>query len=423
VNGRGTERTEVTRRYRSAAPIAAVVLGALTLLLMALDIPLEAQIHTLSASNAWELEFVLPFTLVGTVVARREPRNPMGWILLSISLTTVLQGLASDYAVFVYHWGHGGWPLAPLAVVLAAFGSPVGLLILPLVILLFPDGSVGRRWRWLLRGYFAVFALYLAGHACIAAVALGRRIPVWGGGGVIGANHPSGVAAWTLIAKPILVPLLFLIAVAAVARQVLSYRASTGVRRQQLKWLGVGGAMSIASLLLTGFASSAPTVVWVFIILGWAAVPLSMGVGILRYRLYEIDRLVSRTISYAILTALLVGTFIGLIALTTNTFAFSGRVGVAASTLAAAALFNPLRVRIQRLVDRRFNRARYNAEATVAAFTARLRDAVEIDAIRADLLEVVNRAVEPTHASVWIKPSGRAEAASLASSPSVPLSR
>jgi hypothetical protein len=126
-------------------------------------------------------------------------------------------------------------------------------------------------------------------------------------------------------------------------------------------------------------------------------------VGILRYRLYEIDRLVSRTLAYAILTALLVGTFIGLVALSTNTLAISGRVGVAASTLAAAALFNPLRIRIQRLVDRRFNRAHYDAEATVAAFTARLRDAVEIDAIRADLLDAVNRAVQPTHASVWIR--------------------
>jgi hypothetical protein len=138
--------------------------------------------------------------------------------------------------------------------------------------------------------------------------------------------------------------------------------------------------------------------------LGLSALPIAMGVGILRYRLYEIDRLVSRTLSYAILTALLVGTFTGLIALTTNTLAISGRVGVAASTLAAAALFNPLRIRIQRQVDRRFNRARYDAEATVAAFTARLRDAVEIDAIRAELLDTVNRAVEPTHASMWIKP-------------------
>jgi hypothetical protein len=414
---RGTEPTGVTRRLALASPTTAVVLGALTLALMALDVPLETQIRTLAPSNAWELEFVLPFTLVGTVVARREPRNPMGWILLAISLATVLQGIASDYTVFVYHFGHGGWPLGPLAVVLDAFGS-VGLLFLPLAILLFPDGRLGPRWKWPLRGYFALLAIYFAGHTCVAAVALGRRIPVWVGGGVIGTNHPSGVAAWTLIAKPVLVPLVFVVAIAAVARQALSYRASTGVRRQQLKWLGVGGAVSVVSLLLTVIANSAPTAVWVFIILGWAAVPLSMGVGILRYQLYEIDRLVSRTISYALLTALLVGTFIGLVALTTNTLAVSGQVGVAASTLAAAALFNPLRVRIQRLVDRRFNRARYNAEATVAAFSARLRDAVEIEAIRADLLEVVNRAVEPTHASVWIRPSAAAVGASR--SPRVP---
>jgi hypothetical protein len=183
---------------------------------------------------------------------------------------------------------------------------------------------------------------------------------------------------------------------AVVTRQVLAYRRSTGVHRQQLKWLMSGGAIALIGLIASLTAGGAFVAV--------IALPISIGVGGLRYRLYEIDRLISRTLSYAILTALLVGTFIGLIALITNTLALSGRVGVAASTLAAAALFNPLRVRIQRVVDRRFNRARYDADATVAAFTARLRDAVELDAIRADLLDAVNRAVQPTHASVWIKP-------------------
>ena len=134
------------------------------------------------------------------------------------------------------------------------------------------------------------------------------------------------------------------------------------------------------------------------------ALPVGIGIGVLRYRLYEIDRLISRTLTYAILTGLLAGTFIGLVTLATDTLALSGRVGVAASTLAAAGLFNPLRVRVQRFVDRRFNRARYDADATVAAFTARLRDAVELETIRAELLDVVNRAVQPSHASVWIKP-------------------
>jgi len=136
----------------------------------------------------------------------------------------------------------------------------------------------------------------------------------------------------------------------------------------------------------------------------FSALPISIGVAILRYRMYDLDRLISRTLAYAILTGLLVGIFVGLVALTTDTLALSGRVGVAASTLAAAALFNPLRVRIQRFVDRRFNRTRYDADAIVATFTARVRDAVEIDAIRNDLLDAVNRAVQPTSVSIWIRP-------------------
>ena len=197
--------------------------------------------------------------------------------------------------------------------------------------------------------------------------------------------------------------------VAAMVRQVRSYRRAQGVRRQQLKCMAAALVVCVLAIaaLASGTASGGDTLLeqiwsqvpWVAL----SAVPLSIGVAILRFRLYDIDRLISRTLSYATLTVLLAGIFVGLIALTTNTLALSGRVGVAASTLGAAALFNPLRVRIQRLVDRRFNRAHYDAEATVAAFTAQLRDAVELDAIRADLLETVQRVLQPTHASIWIK--------------------
>jgi hypothetical protein len=136
---------------------------------------------------------------------------------------------------------------------------------------------------------------------------------------------------------------------------------------------------------------------------GIAALPISIGVGILRYRLYEIDRLISRTISYAIVTGLLVGLFVGIVALATDVLPFSSPVAVAASTLAAAALFNPLRRRVQHLVDRRFNRRRYDADAIVAAFTARLLDAVDLETVRVELLNAVNEAVLPSHASVWIR--------------------
>ena len=134
------------------------------------------------------------------------------------------------------------------------------------------------------------------------------------------------------------------------------------------------------------------------------ALPVSIGVGILKYRLYEIDRLISRTLSYLIITGLLAGVFIGIVVLATDVLPFSSPVGVAASTLAAAALFNPLRRRVQRLVDRRFNRARYDAEAIVSAFTLRLRDAVDLDTRSPRAAPAVDGAIQPAHASLWIRP-------------------
>jgi hypothetical protein len=137
--------------------------------------------------------------------------------------------------------------------------------------------------------------------------------------------------------------------------------------------------------------------------LGLIALPISIGIGILRYRLYDIDRLISRTLSYALLTGLLVGVFAGLVLLTTRVLPFSSPVGVAASTLAAAGLFSPLRNRLQHVVDRRFNRARYDAEATVAAFGLRLRDAVDVDAVLDELAAAAAGSLEPTHVTVWIR--------------------
>jgi hypothetical protein len=180
---------------------------------------------------------------------------------------------------------------------------------------------------------------------------------------------------------------------------VTAFRWARGEQRQRLKWLISGVAISLPTGIISAVGLGGSWLVSA----GIAAFPISISVGILRYRLYEIDRLISRTLSYAILTALLAGTFIGLIALTTDTLALSGRVGVAASTLAAAALFNPLRIRVQRLVDRRFNRARYDADAIVAAFSAALRDAVDLDTVRAELLAAVQHAVQPSSASIWIR--------------------
>jgi hypothetical protein len=166
--------------------------------------------------------------------------------------------------------------------------------------------------------------------------------------------------------------------------------------------LAAGAAVTLV-VIAASFGISSTSVSGEVLGLGLAALPVGIGVGIVKYRLYEIDRIISRTLAYAIVTGLLVGVYAGLVLLTTCVLRFHSSVAVAISTLAAAALFSPLRRRVQRAVDRRFNRARYDADQTVAAFAGRLKDAVDPDAVRADLLGVVQRSLEPTHLAVWVR--------------------
>jgi hypothetical protein len=303
----------------------------------------------------------------------------------------------------VYSDGHGGLPLGRLAVALAP--GWIAIMLLPLPILLFPDGQLPTgRWHVTAWAYGAVGALFLIATLIADLRAFTQQpLRIDSSGNVTALDHGSYVVVGSV--------LLFLyaaISLSWVIRQVLEFRRATGARRAQLKWLISGGVIAIAGLMgsMTVLNHSRSPVVKVLsdvALAGVIALPISIGVGILKYRLYEIDRLISRTLSYAALTAALVGTFVGLVALTTDLLPFSSSVGVAASTLAAAALFNPLRRRVQRAVDRRFNRSRYDAEATVAAFAARLRDAVDLDTVQAELLVVVQRAVEPAHATIWIR--------------------
>jgi hypothetical protein len=234
--------------------------------------------------------------------------------------------------------------------------------------------------------------LYLVGLAVATAGALaGHPLHVDSSGGLAATDNATG---WFgAIQTATLLPAVMLWAGGAV-RQAMSWRRSGGDRRQQLKWLAGGAVAAIAGAVLatTGFGLG-----W----FGFAALPVSIGVGILRYRLYDIDRIISRTLAYAIVTGLLVGVYAGLVLLATGILTLHTSVAVAASTLAAAALFNPLRRRVQRVVDRRFNRARYDADKTVAAFASRLKDEVDLDSIRDDLARAVHQALEPAHVSVW----------------------
>jgi len=200
--------------------------------------------------------------------------------------------------------------------------------------------------------------------------------------------------------------LILVIWLSFVADQVLSWRRATGERRQQLKWLAAGAVVTVVTIAVSIGVSSS-RVVGEVLGIGLAALPVGIGVGILKYRLYEIDRIISRTMAYAIVTGLLLGVYVGLVLLATGVLGFRSSVTVAVSTLAAAALFNPLRRRVQHAVDRRFNRARYDADQTVMAFAARLKDAVDLDSVRDDLATVVDKALEPAHVSVWIRTGER----------------
>jgi hypothetical protein len=393
---------------RLATPRTALVLAALTLALTVAAVVLTVLDHNFQAGDGGSAVLIPGFGLVGLVVARRQPRNPIGWCLLGSALFLSVDDTASSYSVLDYHLHHGGLALGPVAVLLQPSWAP-GIVLLALSILLFPDGELPTGWWRLPVGAFLVSAcVWLVGAYAIAGGAIASgRIAIDSGGNLLQTNHPTGNWAWWGTSQDVFFGLLGAVGLAWLAGRIPAYRRAAGVRRAQLKWLIggattalVGGAVTISFSSSSGLAAVIGYVGTVALL----GLPISIGVGILRYRLYEIDRLISRTLSYALLTGLLVGVFAGLVLLTTRVLPFSSPVGVAASTLVAAGLFAPLRGRLQRLVDRRFNRARYDAEATIAAFSHRLRDAVDVDTVLDELAAAAGRSLEPTHLTVWVRP-------------------
>ncbi len=347
---------------------------------------------------------LLPYAIVGVIIARRQPSNPIGPILLLLPFTFLISDDAGAYAVLRYRLGHHGLPLGLVAAFLATPGAWMWLVVLlPLPVALFPDGQLSAAWRRVLLAYLVFCATFVAWQEFADTRAVTRHVSVDSQGSLTNTGNPGGNTAAVLFVAAYLGFCL-----AWVLRLVFSYRRSTGDYRQQVKWLSGGGALGITGLLLvTGLSATSSTplhaVGAIGLVAGLVALPLSFGIGILKYRLYDIDRLISRTISYTMLTGLLVGVFAGLVLLTTHVLPFSSPVGVAAATLAAAALFSPLRNKLQRLVDRRFNRARYDAEATVAAFGARLRDSIDVESVLAELSSVAARSLEPAHVTVWVR--------------------
>jgi hypothetical protein len=389
---------------RVASPVTAAVLGVLVLVLAVALIPLSILAHQSPLINGGQTLIVMPFAVVGFVVAVRRPGNPIGWLSMAIAACFMLSTDSGFYAVLVYRQGHH-LPLGPVALVLYEFWFPA-IAALTLVILVFPDGWLPPGfWRaaaWATGTVLVAFMIALT-VATVTAID-GHRVHLDAFDGLAAIDNPTG---WFAVAQRIFVLFGLAVLVSSVVRQLLNWRRSSGERRQQLKWLAIGLVVGVSGLIVSLFTggSTAPGVILVsnIAIFGIAALPVSIGLAILKYRLYDIDRLISRTLAYAVVTGLLVGVYAGLVLLATRVLSFSSPVAVAASTLVAAALFNPVRRRVQRAVDRRFNRARYDADAAVAAFSARLKDAVDLDAVRTDLLDVVRRSLEPAHVSVWVR--------------------
>jgi hypothetical protein len=403
-----------------AAPaVAAWSLGVLIILLLAAQLPLSSAVGP-SGTGMSDIAGLIVFLAllsmapVGFVVARRQPGSPLGWMFLALVALLELGGIGADYAWLSYQLGHH-LPLAVVGVFLAPSWAWL-LVTLPLVILLFPDGRLpSPRWRPVLWAYLAVAASWPVSiyAVTISAVAAGD-IHLVPGGDLAAVDNPAGSSAWLGWVEGVILPVLAVFWLAFVTSQVLAWRRADGERRQQLKWLMSGAALCMAAVALSAVvgtldktASPALTAALdVVVSIGFAALPVSIGVAILKYRLYDIDRIISRTLAYAIVTGLLVGLYAGLVLLATEVLGLHSTVAVAASTLAAAALFNPLRRRVQLRVDRRFHRARYDADQMVAAFAARLKDTVDLDSVREDLAGVVHQALEPSYVSVWISERG-----------------
>jgi hypothetical protein len=370
------------------------------LVTLAVTRPLTAGV--LAEGAVFALAFPLGYATVGLVLSLRRPANPIGWLFAASGLVWSLE-VPLDPWLSRLILAHRPLPLAAqLTVVADGFlWAPAVACGITLPFLLLPDGRLrSRRWRLVVVTAVAGSLLVLVAGSLVPGPLEG--VPVdnpFGLGGAAGSV--ARVAVWAGLA-------LHLASLpAALACVVLRFRGSRGAQRQQLRWVAAGAAGAVAGLLLGAaveLSGIAPALSGVLIYPTLLCVPVAVAVAVLRYRLWDLDRLVSRTVTYTLVTALLVVPYLLIVPAVTRLAGGAGSLAVAAATLAAAAASQPLRRRVQDLVDRRFNRARYDAARTVERFSGRLRDHVDLDTLASELLAVVDHTVEPASASLWLRP-------------------
>jgi hypothetical protein len=328
--------------------------------------------------------------VAGFVLASRRPGNRIGWLFLVAGLALGLNSFSNQYALHALVADRGPVVAGRAFAWLSNWTWVIPVAMLAFLFLLFPTGRVrSRRWRpaaWFVSGMFAL--------ATIAQLIVATR--VWAHP-FISPAQVAGPTGLLLRMTAFVISAALLVSVTAL---VVRFAQSSGEERLQLKWCAAAALVLAVVFVASNWVNSAA--VNVLQSLAFVCLWTAIAVAVLKYRLYEIDRIISRTLAYALVTGLLVGVYAGLVLLATQVLRFHAPVAVAASTLAAAALFNPLRRRVQQVVDRRFNRARYDADQTVAAFAARLKDTVDLHSVRDDLATVVDQALEPAHITVWI---------------------
>jgi hypothetical protein len=382
-----------------------VALTALSLLLLAL-----IRSHPGTHIFDWWLgnATVVIDATVGAVVASRRPENPVGWLLCLSGVATSTSSFTSQYAIYALLAQPNSLPAGEAMAWIASWMLPIMNGVQVFYLLLFPTGRLpSRRWRWLAWLTVAYILVGVLTAAFSPAARLGSLGPI---------RNPLGIEGLTQFYKAVLYTMSPALFIAAAFSLFVRLRRAVGVERQQLKWLAyaAGGLAIVSILVISTIAIDAPrwydwsaNAIFVAVIPG---VPIAIGIAILRYRLYEIDVIINRTLVYGSLTAVLVALYFGGVATTQAILqALTGREelpqpAVVASTLVIAALFNPLRRRVQNLVDRSFYRRKYDAAKTLETFSAKLRDETDLDSLNSELLSVVRDTMQPEHLSLWLRP-------------------
>jgi hypothetical protein len=402
--GRGVRGQSARAASRLAWSLWALAfaLTALSLVLLALNLS-----HPNTPVFDWWLgnSTVVIDVTVGAIVASRRPENPVGWLLCLFGVAVGTSSFASQYAIYALVAEPDSLPAGEAMAWIAAWQLPIMIGLQVSYLLLFPTGRLpSRRWRplaWLIVA-FVVVGVILSAFSSDAY--LGSLDPI---------RNPLGIEGFTYFWRALLYAVSPLLFVAVALSVLVRLRRAVGVERQQIKWLAYAAAIFAMSIILNVITATIDAPRWaelanlVIFSMAGATVPIAIGIAILRYRLYDIDVIINRTLVYGSLTTMLVAVYLGSVvvlqyALRTLTGEGS-QLAVVASTLAIAALFNPLLRRVQAFVDRRFYRRKYDAAKTLDAFSAKLRDETDLETLNSELVGVVRKTMQPAHTSLWLR--------------------